>query len=151
MAIQFTPNVGRILECNFGDYQRDAEGKPTGTNVDSRLPPEMIKNRLVVVLNGRINGNACIVVPLSTTKDEDKTRRGMHVEVPAAMIPALSYFTQEDRWAKCDLVQQVSKERLHRPRVQGRGSYEGSLSNEMVTAIQKAVIKSINATSLLKP
>ncbi|GAB0720631.1 hypothetical protein NB16F79_28210 [Escherichia coli] len=81
MAINFSPKVGEILECNFGNYPVSQNGQFSTTYYDGRIPPEMIKNRLVVVLNGKINGNACIVVPLSTTRDHDKLNRGMHVEI----------------------------------------------------------------------
>ena len=67
MAINFEPKIGQVLECNYGDYQYDEGGAIVFKNYDYRLKPEMIKNRLVVVLNARIDPNACIVVPLSTT------------------------------------------------------------------------------------
>lgn len=70
MAINFSPKVGEILECNFGNYPVSQNGQISTAYYDGRIPPEMIKNRLVVVLNGKINGNACIVVPLSTTRDQ---------------------------------------------------------------------------------
>jgi uncharacterized protein YifN (PemK superfamily) len=70
VAINFSPKVGEILECNFGNYPVIQNGPFSTTYYDGRIPPEMIKNRLVVVLNGKINGNACIVVPLSTTRDQ---------------------------------------------------------------------------------
>lgn len=60
------------------------------------------KNRLVVVLNGKINGNACIVVPLSTTRDHDKLNRGMHVEIASNVNNGLQFFDQQIRWAKAD-------------------------------------------------
>lgn len=150
MSIDFTPAVGQVLECHFGLYRQDENGETVCTDMDARIPPEMVKNRLVVVLNGKINGNACLVVPLSTTRDNDKISRGMHVEVPAEMIEDLHYFTSEVRWAKCDLVQQVSKQRLNRARLQGRGYLKQNLTRELVTELQKAVIKSINASALLK-
>ena len=77
MAINFSPKVGEIQECNFGNYPVIQNGQFSTTYYDGRIPPEMIKNRLVVVLNGKINGNACIVVPLSTTRDHDKLNRVM--------------------------------------------------------------------------
>ncbi|WP_259271466.1 type II toxin-antitoxin system PemK/MazF family toxin, partial [Klebsiella pneumoniae] len=88
-------------------------GQFSTTYYDGRIPPEMIKNRLVVVLNGKINGNACIVVPLSTTRDHDKLNRGMHVEIASNVINDLQFFDQQIRWAKADLVQQVSRNRLN--------------------------------------
>ena len=68
VAINFSPKVGEILECNFGNYPVSQNGQFSTTYYDGRIQPEMIKNRLVVVLNGKINGNACIVVPLSTSR-----------------------------------------------------------------------------------
>lgn len=130
MAINFSPKVGEILECNFGNYPVSQNGQFSTTYYDGRIPPEMIKNRLVVVLNGKINGNACIVIPLSTTRDHDKLNRGMHVET------------------KADLVQQVSRNRLNRARTY-RGYLNQCLPHELVADIQRAVIKSINAISLI--
>ncbi len=102
MAINFSPKVGEIQECNFGNYPVIQNGQFSTTYYDGRIPPEMIKNRLVVVLNGKINGNACIVVPLSTTRDHDKLNRGMHVEIASNVINGLQFFDQQIRWAKAD-------------------------------------------------
>ncbi|MFV9132570.1 MULTISPECIES: type II toxin-antitoxin system PemK/MazF family toxin [Shigella] len=103
---------------------------------------------LVVVLNGKINGNACIVVPLSTTRDHDKLNRGMHVEIASNVINGLQFFDQQIRWAKADLVQQVSRNRLNRARTY-RGYLNQCLPHELVADIQRAVIKSINAILLI--
>ncbi|CAM3926046.1 hypothetical protein SHBO8250_03400 [Shigella boydii] len=48
MAINFSPKVGEILECNFGNYPVSQNGQFSTTYYDGRIPPEMIKNRLVV-------------------------------------------------------------------------------------------------------
>lgn len=149
MAINFTPKVGQILECDYGEYQLDAHGVKI-IHPDYRIPPEMIKNRLVVVLNGKIDPSACLVVPLSTTHDHQKTFKGIHAEIPAAEIPDFIYFKQQTRWAKADLIQQVSKARLDRPRTT-RGHAVVQLSHAMVGEIQRAVIKAINASSLVTP
>ena len=87
MPINFSPKVGQILTCNYGNYLKDEKGDVVSTAVDAHIPPEMIKCRLVVVLNGRLNGNACIVVPISTTKDTAKLNNGLHVELPEGVIP----------------------------------------------------------------
>lgn len=148
MPINFSPKVGEILECNFGSYPLGADGKPVTTFWDGHLPPEMVKNRLVIVLNGKINGNACIIVPLSSTCDRDKLQRGMHVEIGEAVIEECRFFSQRTRWAKADLVQQVSRYRLNRARTD-RGYLNQCLARELVAEIQKAVIKSINASWML--
>jgi uncharacterized protein YifN (PemK superfamily) len=148
MTINFTPKVGQILECDYGDYKLDASNQCV-IHPDNHIPPEMIKNRLVVVLNGRLSQKSCIVVPLSTTFDFQKTGRGIHVEIPEAEIPDLSFFGSQVRWAKADLLQQVSIERLNRPKT-NRGHVVVILSYGMVNKIQHAVIKTINASSLLQ-
>ncbi|SPZ68998.1 fimbrial protein [Shigella dysenteriae] len=51
MAINFSPKVGEILECNFGNYPVSQNGPFSTTYYDGRIPPAMIKNRLVVVLD----------------------------------------------------------------------------------------------------
>lgn len=148
MALNFSPKLGEILECNFGNYPVGQDGQIVTNFYDGRMPPEMIKNRLVVVLNGKINGNACIVVPLSTTCDRDKLNRGMHVEIADDVIDELQFFDRQIRWAKADLVQQVSRNRLNRARTY-RGYLNQSLPRDIVADIQRAVIKSINAVSLI--
>ncbi|MDU4392243.1 MAG: type II toxin-antitoxin system PemK/MazF family toxin [Klebsiella michiganensis] len=148
MALNFSPKVGEILECNFGNYPVGQDGQIVTNFYDGRMPPEMIKNRLVVVLNGKINGNACIVVPLSTTCDRDKLNRGMHVEIADDVIDELQFFDRQIRWAKADQVQQVSRNRLNRARTY-RGYLNQSLPRDIVADIQRAVIKSINAVSLI--
>lgn len=149
MAINFSPKVGQILTCNYGQYPKDEQGNTIKNVVDAHMPPEMIKYRLVVVLNGKLNGNACIVVPISTTKDIDKLNRGYHVELDCGVIDDIKNFPQKKSWVKCDLLQTVSNERLNRPMEVDRGWLTQYLPRDIVEKIQKAVIKSINATSLL--
>lgn len=147
MPINFSPKVGQVLECNYGEYTLDTNGIPTSAP-DHHIPPEMIKNRLVVVLNGKVSGSSCLVVPLSTTHDLQKTHKGWHVEIAEDEIPELKYFVQSVRWAKADMVQQVSRVRLNRPR-STRGHDEIKISFASVDKIQRAVIKAISAGSLL--
>lgn len=122
-----------------------ADGNPVTNFWDGHLPPEMIKNRLVIALNGKINGNACIIVPLSSKCDRDKLQRGMHVEIGEAVIEECRFFSQRTRWAKAGLVQQVSRYRLNRARTY-RGYLNPCLSRETVAKVQKAVIKPINSS-----
>lgn len=140
MTIRYSPRVGEVVFCDYGVFQT-LQG---GNNVNGRIPPEMVKNRLVVVLNGRIN-NACVVVPLSSTLDQDKVTKKWHVPISANLIAGLTYFTSKDRWAKCDHVQQVSKERLFPlPAAQ-------HLPRKVVTDIQSGVMRVIGGTGLLMP
>lgn len=149
MAIKFEPKVGQILECNYGDYRVHTAQPAASSRYDLRLKPEMVKNRFVVVINGKVDSNACIVVPLSTTRDSGKLSRGWHVEFPADLIEELPYFKQQVRWAKADLVAQVSRERLFKPRQAGQGYLDQILTREVVESVQRAVVKAMNAGSLL--
>jgi len=117
-------------------------------HVDGHIQPEMVKNRLVVVLNGKLSATSCIVVPLSTTHDRAKTGRGIHVELEADAIEELVYFKPCQRWAKADMVEQVSNYRLYRPN-SARGRAEIYLDRPTVELIQRAVIKAISAAGLL--
>ena len=78
----------------------------------------------------------------------DKLKRGMHVEIASNVINDLQFFDQQIRWAQADLVQQVSRNRLNRARTY-RGYLNQCLPHELVADIQRAVIKSINAISLI--
>ncbi|CDL85956.1 type II toxin-antitoxin system PemK/MazF family toxin [Xenorhabdus cabanillasii] len=149
MPINFSPKVGEILECDYGNYPVDKEGKLITNFYDGHIPPEIVKNRLVVVMNGKIDGNACIVVPLSSKCDQNKFQRGMHVEISQNVIEDMKYFEQITRWAKADLVQQVSRQRLRRPKAVNRSYLNQILPREIVTKIQLAIVKSINASQLL--
>ncbi|MEY4922807.1 MAG: hypothetical protein RLY17_1524 [Pseudomonadota bacterium] len=150
MSINFSPKVGAILECNYGNHPVGQDGAVITNFYDGHLPPEMVKNRLVVVLNGKISGSSCIIVPLSTTRDQDKLNRGLHVEIAEDVIDDLHFFTQHVRCAKADLVQQVSRYRLNKARTT-RGYLDQCLPREIMSDIQLAVIKSVNAAWLLKP
>jgi len=147
MAISYNPDVGEVLICDFGMFRVP----PLTPSCDGRLPPEMIKRRPVVVLSSKIS-KACIVVPLSTTLDKAKLNKGMHIEVPEDAIPEMAYFPSKIRWAKSDLVGQVSHERLFMLRAPSRShTHKHYLSRELVAEIQKGVIKSICAYGLLAP
>ncbi|MEY8214276.1 MAG: type II toxin-antitoxin system PemK/MazF family toxin [Colwellia sp.] len=142
MAITYTPKVGDILECDFGNLQ---EGKPY--DFDKRVPYEMVKNRMVVIINPKLNGN-CLVVPISSKKNLDSINRKMHIDLPQKFFRVTSFYDKRERWAKCETIQLVSKERLFKMR-DGAMRFEQSLDRETVTLIQKAICKSINAQSLL--
>lgn len=149
MSINFKPKVGQILDCNYGHYPRDFQGSIIPDRVDAHMPPEMIKHRLVIVLNGKLNDNSSIVVPLSTTKNELKISKGIHIQLDSGVIADLKHFHPKTCWAKCDLVQTVSNNRLNRPMLVERGRLTQRIPNQMVTLIQIAVIRSINATNFL--
>lgn len=146
MGINYSPKVGEILQCNLGVFKKDSTGSIDIKNYDGRIPPEMVKNRLVVVLNGRIN-NACMVVPLSSSFDQDKVSRNWHVHIESKLIIATSFWKPASRWAKADHITQVSVSRLSRVENSSHGIY---LPRDVVTQIQEAVLRVIGGQSLLR-
>lgn len=150
MAINFTPRVGQILQCQFGQFAVAAAQPQGPPDFNRRIPPEMVKNRLVIVLNGRLSRQSSIVVPLSRSQDLSKTHEGVHVEVASDAICSFDYFTPCRRWAKADCVHTVSNQRLLVPTA-ARRPIEWLLAPELVQHVQRAAIKALNASALLVP
>lgn len=95
MAIKFTPDVGTILLCDFGNV----------------IEPEMCKKRPVVVLSS-VSPWLCIVVPLSTTDPEEQMPWHCLVNTPKT----LPYpYNSKVHWLKGDMVNTVSFDRLTMP------------------------------------
>jgi uncharacterized protein YifN (PemK superfamily) len=144
MTISYSPKVGEILECDFGEYRTPRLTPP----YDGLLPSEIRKRRLAVVLNGKLPNNCCLVVPISSTHAPNSVTRGYHVLIDPKHITRTSFYDQRDRWAITDCLEHVSKERLFQ--VQERGApITDILPRELVEAIQRAAIRTINAGSLL--
>ena len=95
MAIQFHPESGSILICDF-------EGMKT---------PEMVKRRPVVVISPRLKNRSglCTVVPLSTTEPEKV--QSYHYKLHT--IPPLPEpYASSSHWVKADMIYTVSFTRL---------------------------------------
>lgn len=139
--------VGQIVECNFGVYRPDASGKH---HADGRVPPEMVKNRLAVVLNTKLR-SSYVVVPLSKRHDKDKEARGYHVRISPLLVPAVGHWGVCERWAKAELIHHVSADRIFTLRtVEGRYIAQ-TLPREVVANIQHAVISVVGARGLCLP
>jgi uncharacterized protein YifN (PemK superfamily) len=147
MAITYRPKVGEVLECNFGQFKLLNNGDFDKRNIDGRIPPEMIKKRLVVVLNGKVGG--CLVVPISSTKDLGSTAQGLHVPLSPDLFRVTDFYDKRERWAKAELVQNVSRDRLYKLIDNGQ-RFDCYLPRDVVEKVQRAVIKSISALSLIK-
>lgn len=137
---QHRPKVGEILECDYGQFSQPFD-------VNGHIPPEMIKKRLVVVLNGKLNG-LVLVVPISSTKNFDGIKNGHHVELSPELITTTAFYDKRIRWVKSELVQAVSKRRLYHIYDKGNRIIQ-YLPRDVVLKIQKAVMKAMNASSLL--
>ena len=119
MPIDFAPRRGAILMCDFGRDPREP--------IDPRNPrpegvvPEMTKVRRAVVVSAdlfnvrgsRTIAGLCTVVPLSGT--ETIPANPAHLFIPDGRYRSVTM----DVWAKCNLVQSVSHDRLERPRMRG--------------------------------
>lgn len=139
--------VGQIVECNFGVYRPDSSGRH---HADGRVPPEMIKSRLAVVLNSKLR-SAYVVVPLSKRHDKDKEARGYHVRIESALVPWVGRWGVCERWAKAELIHHVSAERIFTLRDAGGRYVTHTLPREIVAKIQRAVINVVGARGLLQP
>lgn len=145
MAIKYRPKVGEILECDFGNF---ADPKDSHRDkINGRIPPEMVKKRMVVVLNGKLH-DSCVVTPISSTKDLAGIHNGLHVPLESTHFRVTSFYDQRERWAKSELTQLVSKDRLFKMRDQS-DVFDLYLPFDQVTLIQVAIIKAISATKLL--
>ena len=97
-GIEFYARRGTVLRCDFNR---------------GSVPPEITKVRPVVVISpySRRNTGLCTVIPLSTTTPD--VVRAYHHRLEHNPVPN----SDEEIWAKCDLVQTVSFARLDRLRV----------------------------------
>lgn len=100
MAIQFHPQQGTILICDFQGLQE----------------PEMVKRRPVVVISPRLRnrGNLVSVVPLSTTHPGDSYPYH-HRLLLDPCLPAP--YADPVAWVKGDMVYTVAFHRLYVPQL----------------------------------
>lgn len=146
MALTYTPKVGEVLECNFGEFLQP----PLNPVYDGLISPEIRKRRMVVVLNGRLPNGCTLVVPISSHLNPNAVQRGIHVLLEQALFTVTSFYDQRDRWALAECITHVSKDRLSQ--IKDRGARIPTfLPRDKVTAIQKAIIKTIAASALLAP
>lgn len=93
MTIKYPPNQGEILICDFS----------------GSVEPEICKKRPVIVLTPRFRRiqRLLTVIPLSTTAPTSIQRwhLKLHLDLPAP-------YESPECWAKCDLIQTVSWDRL---------------------------------------
>lgn len=146
MAITYSPKPGEILECYFGEFRNP----PLSPRFDGLLSPEMRKRRMVVVLNGKLPNGCCVVIPVSSSKNQNAIDRGFHVPVPTELITITDFYDRRERWAITESVASVSKERLCKIKNKG-APVSDMLPRELVTTIQRATIKTLNAGALLAP
>lgn len=141
MAIKHRPKVGELLECDFGRW---AEPE----TVNGHIPPEMIKRRLVVVLNGDIDGHSALVVPISSTKGYGRLAT-FHEYLSPDLITETAFYEKRDRWAKTEHIRCVSTKRLHYIFANGK-KLSQRLPDDLITAIQKRVLIAVSGKRILE-
>ncbi len=121
MGIQFVPQRGQILMCDF--------------DMAGIVPPEMPKVRRVVVVSPRsynarhANGpGRCVVVPFSSTQPVPQSPA--EVAIPAGLYNSLTVPT----WAICTAIRSVSHRRLDRV------ASAGGFLSELMAAVDMARI-----------
>lgn len=98
MAIQFHPEQGTIVICDFAGF----------------VSPEMIKRRPAVVVSPRLRrrNGLCTVVPLSTTPPDPICPYHFKLHV-TPVLPAP--YNADFHWVKADMLYTVAFSRLHIP------------------------------------
>ncbi|RMV75282.1 type II toxin-antitoxin system PemK/MazF family toxin [Pseudomonas coronafaciens] len=144
MALTYTPKVGEVVECEFGDFMRP----PPTPRYNGLMLPEIRKRRMVVVLNGRLPNGCVMVVPISSSGNPNAVHRGIHVYLEPPLFSVTGFYDRRDRWALAECITHVSKDRLNQIKEKGV-PIPTFLPRDKVTLIQKAVIKTIAAAGLL--
>lgn len=136
MAIQFHPEPGTILICDFNGMKA----------------PEMVKRRPVIVISPRFKtrDRLCTVVPMSTL--EPKKVQSFHYRLHT--IPPLPEpYTSASHWVKADMLYTVSFDRLQLMTTgkdaNGKRIYDQRVVDDAdLTKIRSAVLHGIGLTHL---
>lgn len=137
MPLSYYPNIGEILLCNYQGF----------------VEPEMVKTRPVIVVSPRLRrrSNLIGIVPLSTTAPAPAEAYHCLIELDR---PLPAPFDNPIMWAKCDMYNVVSMQRLDRfkeARQRHRGVrqwFVGKASPAQITALKKAVLCGLGFDSL---
>ncbi len=131
MPISFFPRAGQIFTCNFKGF----------------VAPEMVKIRPVIVISPRLPGRSEIVavVPISLTPPNK--------EYPFTVRLSKNYHPDEEDdlpcWAKCDMILNISKDRLSSFKVGRRKWHTPNASAEDLRAVKDGVIHGLGRGDLL--
>ncbi|HFQ4839766.1 hypothetical protein F6X00_25415 (plasmid) [Vibrio vulnificus] len=160
--IQGNIKIGHVYDCIFGEFKSKEQGTTTDkhlaveTDYNHRIPNEMIKKRLVVVV-GKHRGQY-IVVPISATKEEAKRvekepeYQGFHVKLLSSDIPTTERYPYGvDRWAKCNLITTIDGGRLRDLSLgTGKGYVAAQkISDDTLRNIREGVIIAIGMRDIL--
>jgi uncharacterized protein YifN (PemK superfamily) len=145
VALIYSPKVGELLECNFGDFLKP----PLEPIYNGLISPEIRKRRIVAVVNGRLPNGCCLVIPISSSHNPSAVQRGFHIHLGSEIFKETKFHKDNrDRWALCECITHVSKQRLFRMFNNGL-QITTMLSSSKVTEIQKSIIRTSNAQCLI--
>jgi len=122
MALQFFPRAGQVLLCDFSGFK----------------PPEMVKKRPVIVVSPRLpyRSQLAAIVPISLTEP----RHGL----PYCCRLSKNYHPLEPddlpSWAKCDMLVNISLERLEAFKIGRRQYASANLTPEDLKAVRWSVL-----------
>ena len=146
---------GRLVECDFGYFTQDVScANQLSTNIkdfDTKLPFEMVKRRLVVVISSK--EDPALVIPISKS---GKAKNDKTVVELTSLPEDLVTFKEQTCYAKASAVSYVSGHRLFPLRFfseKGKKTYdyrvEKKLSNEDVCKIKEAVLIGVGGQNIL--
>lgn len=130
-GLQFHPHAGTVLMCDFR----------------GSIEPEISKKRPVVVVTPRLafRNRLCMIVPLSLTASANPQ--------PFQVRLSRNYHPNEEDdlpvWAKCDLIQSVSMQRLDRFKTGFRQYVAPSVSDGDLKAIRQGIFAALGYPSLI--
>jgi uncharacterized protein YifN (PemK superfamily) len=122
MALNYYPRAGSIYIAGFKGFS----------------PPEMVKVRPVIIISPKLPNRSEIVtiVPLSTTAP-------LH-SLPFCVKLSKNYMPNSDPnlevWAKCDMIMNISKNRLDAIKVGRRKYYYPTLTQEDLISVRQGVL-----------
>jgi uncharacterized protein YifN (PemK superfamily) len=133
MPLQFIPDPGQILMCDFDS--------------DGFVRPEMQKIRFCVVVSPRYRRHTgcCLVVPLSTVCPHEI--EAYHYRIKAGKYQALD--PAKDSWVKGDMLTHAAFARLDRPFENNRRA-RVILKPEDFLAVRKAVLAAVGFLDLIQ-
>lgn len=136
MAIQFNPEQGTILVCDFKGF----------------VQPEMVKRRPVVVVSPRLRKRAglCTIVPLSTTPPKEVAPYHFKLHVTPVLPEP---YNADFHWVKGDMLYTVSFDRLFLPfngkETDGKRKYDVRVIDEAdLLKIQQCILHGLGLTNL---
>lgn len=132
MPIQFYPRSGQILVCDFKGFKA----------------PEMIKPRPVIIVSPRLpyRGEIVTVVPVSLTAPH-------HNEAYVVKLSKNYHPMEPDDlscWAKCDMIMNISKERLNGFKVGRRKWAAPQATADDLHAVKNGVLFGLGMGHLIK-